>query len=209
MNTTRGFGLVELMVSTALSLMLLAGAVQLYSTNVASVSRYSGATRLHHELRTVATMIHRDIRRAGYWADAETTLGTGSYDNPFGSVDLSTPGCAILRYDRNHDGKLNIDGSEQIGFALLDTTVLAYTPSAPDPTCAAKGWINLTNPSGVEVTELTFQLTERIASPASDSGKVRIQYIQVRISGRLRIDPAVTHTLVESIRVRNDPIDLS
>lgn len=199
-----GLGLVELMVSTALSLLLMAGLLRVYAASTATVATHLGATRLHHELRTVATLMQRDIRRAGYWGGAEGALGSGAFPNPFGSVDLSTPGCALLRYDRDVNGTLAAGGTEQFGFVLAGGVVRTFVPGAAFD-CSGQGWIDLTNREAIEVTGLAFNLTERaVQHGTSSSSLVRIRYVQITISARLRADPSVRQTLVESVRVRND-----
>ena len=200
----QGVALVEMMIAAALSLVLMAGLLQVYAASASTVAIHLGATRLHHELRAAATLMQRDIRRAGYWGGAEGALGSGAYPNPFGSIDLSAPGCALGGYDLDLNGAVAAGGAEQFGFTLAGGAIRAFVPGAAFD-CSGDGWIDLTNREAVEVTGLSFDLTERaVQHGTSSSASVRIRYVQITITGRLRADPSVRQTLVESVRVRND-----
>ncbi|MEP7312676.1 MAG: PilW family protein [Pseudomonadota bacterium] len=66
MRRMRGFSLIELMVSMALSLVLLAGALSILYSSKVSYSENERVARLQEAGRTVVELILRDARSAGY-----------------------------------------------------------------------------------------------------------------------------------------------
>jgi type II secretory pathway component PulJ len=69
-----GFSLVELLVSLATGLMLLAGVLGIFTATLDSQGNNLKMTRLNQELRTTMDLITRDLRRAGYWSLAADAM---------------------------------------------------------------------------------------------------------------------------------------
>ncbi len=65
-----GFGLVELMIGLLVGMIVVAAALSLLSTTMASSNDNIKMTRLDQELRQVMTMLTRDLRRATIWDPA-------------------------------------------------------------------------------------------------------------------------------------------
>jgi len=65
-----GFGLVELTIGIAVGLIVVAAAMSLLSTTMASSNDNIKMTRLDQELRQVMSMLSRDVRRATSWDPA-------------------------------------------------------------------------------------------------------------------------------------------
>lgn len=88
-RTNAGFSLVELLVSLATGLFLLAGVMGIFSTTLSSQGTSLKTTRLNQELRSAMDLISGDLRRAGYWhmaADAASPLGDLVLSNTSGSI---------------------------------------------------------------------------------------------------------------------------
>jgi len=88
-----GFSLVELLVSLATGLFLLAGVMGIFSATLSSQGSSLKATRLNQELRSAMDLISRDLRRAGYWhmaVDAASPLGDLVLSNTHGSITAQT-----------------------------------------------------------------------------------------------------------------------
>lgn len=70
MNTTifkqRGIGLVEILVSMAIGLFILAGVVQLYATSTVNAKTVSGAAAIQENARFAFSRLEQDIKQAGY-----------------------------------------------------------------------------------------------------------------------------------------------
>jgi type II secretory pathway component PulJ len=133
-----------------------------------------------------------------------------------GGISLATPGCALYSYDlpASENGVRNV--TEQLGFRLLDGAIQAGTSAT---SCNAGGtWQTVTDPGVSTVTVLTFQYLDGsgvAAAPqlpfvaatgvaAGVTWAVCTRLIQITLTGQLQGDPNVTHTLTQSVRVRND-----
>ena len=223
----RGVGLVELLIAAAIGLFLLAGLTDFLSRSLVTSGRNLQDARLTQDLNVAMDLITRDLRRAGYSSTAQG--GTAAADaavNPFtqdavagtndGGINLATPGCALYSYDlpASENGVRNV--TEQLGFRLLDGAIQAGTSAT---SCNAGGtWQAVTDPGVSTVTVLTFQYLDGsgvAAAPqlpfvaatgvaAGVTWAVCTRLIQVTLTGQLRGDPNVTHTLTQSVRVRND-----
>lgn len=69
-----GFSLIELMVAIALGLVLVTGVVYVTSSVTRTNVDNLRTTRLEQELRGVLLMLNRDLKRAGYYANAGNVL---------------------------------------------------------------------------------------------------------------------------------------
>jgi hypothetical protein len=74
------------------------------------------------------------------------------------------------------------------------------------------GWQQVTDPNLSTITALSFQFLDSagnvaetpFANPSGPSGVVCTRLIRVTLTGQLRNTPAVTRTLIQNVRVRND-----
>lgn len=225
----RGFSLTELMIGSAIGLLVIAGAVQFYLLNLRATTDNLRLSRLNQELRATLDLLQNDLRRAGYWSfmpGAESPA-----DNPFQSEGNRlrlghAPGeredtCILYSYDANADGRVGVGAAgspglttstanlEQFGFRLRNGQVqMRNGGSAFD--CRSGSWQNVTDPD-TEITALHFTLTEtcsnlRAPDTACSSGDLAL--VQRRVSivfgGRSRGDNAVSHQLTSTVAVAND-----
>lgn len=65
-NAQYGIGLVEIMVSIAIGLFILAGVLQLYATSSSNASLVDGSSRIQENARYVMARLEKDIKQAGY-----------------------------------------------------------------------------------------------------------------------------------------------
>jgi prepilin peptidase dependent protein B len=224
-----GLGLVELLIASAIGLFLLAGLTDFLSRSLVASGRNFQDARLTQDLNVAMDLITRDLRRAGYSSTAQgATAAAAAPPNPFtantpaaaagtndGGINLATAGCVLYAYDlpASQDGNLNV--AERLGFRLQAGAVQAGTSAT---SCNDGTWQAVTDPSVSTVTVLTFQYLDGIGGVAApqlpfvaDTGvaagvtwAVCTRLIQVTLTGQLRGDPNVTHTLTQSVRVRND-----
>jgi prepilin-type N-terminal cleavage/methylation domain-containing protein len=90
----RGLSLVELMVGVAIGLIIVAGAATVAATQLADTRRLTLEAQLQQDLRSASDIIARQVRRAGYWNSATTTIwkpGTGAALNPTPAITLVSP----------------------------------------------------------------------------------------------------------------------
>lgn len=221
----RGLSLIELMVTMAIGLVVMAGVLGLVSNSLRANADSMKTTRLNQEMRAAMDLMVRDIRRAGYrknYADYIGSIVTGGiFDNTVRIVHngkVAPQGGHIeFQYDLDDDGTLGTT-NESFGFRL-DTAagVIRYTTSA---LAGTPTWQALTDPNVIQVTELSFCLwpgatatdcpTEvPTAAKAVLPGSARVSVYTVRITlkAQLRNDPSTLRTLTENVRVRNDRFD--
>jgi len=218
----RGLGLVELLIAAAIGLFLLAGLTDFLGRSLVQSGRNFKDARLTQDLNTAMELMTRDLRRAGYSSTA-TAASTGAWAaaNPFtqavvaandGGINLNTSGCALYSYDLPSSQNGILDAAENMGFRLQGGAVQAGTNVT---TCAVAGnWQPVTDPALSEITALTFQyldgagavaVSQRpFVSAAGASWAVCTRLIQITLTGRLVGNPAVTRTITQSVRVRND-----
>jgi len=175
MRRASGFSLVELMVGSTVGLLVLAGAVQLYSINVKASSENLRQARLSHDTRAMLAVMQRELMRSGYWAfDPQST---DPHDNPFtqqaeylqigADADQPDSSCILYSYDLNGDGLLgvgssgvntattSIDNVEQFGIRL-NTQRLQMRVNGEDYRCETGNWQTL-NEETVIVNALRFE----------------------------------------------------
>jgi prepilin-type N-terminal cleavage/methylation domain-containing protein len=89
---SRGFSLIELMISVTIGLIVAAGAVSLVVSIDKSNSESIQSTRLTQELRALAGVIADDLKRTKRMYDPIADVGQGSTTNcPTASASLKTP----------------------------------------------------------------------------------------------------------------------
>ena len=64
----RGLSIVELLVGTAIGLIVVAAAGSVVAAHHGAARQAQVETRLMHELRGAAELVGRDLRRAGHWS---------------------------------------------------------------------------------------------------------------------------------------------
>ena len=136
----QGLSIVELMVSTAVGMIILAGVSSVYMSTLTSTSSTLKASKLNQELSTLMSVMTADIHRAGVWGNAnfttpqtnpfnqvnttalEVVYGIGN-DNPIPEANYvaDAGSCIVYTYDANLDGVL--DDSDIMGFRLNNGVV--------------------------------------------------------------------------------------
>ncbi|MCB1590678.1 MAG: prepilin-type N-terminal cleavage/methylation domain-containing protein [Xanthomonadales bacterium] len=178
-RTQRGFSLVEMMIALAVGLILTAAVISMtvnMSTTATASVRYS---RLTQDMRTVASVISRELRRAGFNVAALNQVRTGQ------TADLYS---RLLLDDADGD---NVGSCITFGYDTLDLGTQDSTPgviSAAEPAewrgfrrnvvngvgvvemrtagagvggdCASGGhtWVALTDPAVLDVMALDFDM---------------------------------------------------
>jgi prepilin peptidase dependent protein B len=207
MRHQRGLSLIELMIAIAVGLFVMAGVFAMFQVNIRTYSNSMDYIRLNQELRAIMHLITRDLRRAGYSANATSQVGVGgaAYANPFATVNTATPGCVLFSYDFNKNGTADTD--EQFGY-LFDAAAVKMQSGHTANSCAASAdWEALNDVDITEITNLTFAPAIQsidLDGPGPRTSSIQVRTVTVNLTGRLKRDPAVTASISESIRIRND-----
>jgi prepilin peptidase dependent protein B len=215
----RGLSIVEMLVGLAVGLVIVASAASLFVTNLSGSRKMLVEARLNQDLRAAADVITRDLRRAGYWANAmQGVLATGSGSttvaNPYKSVTATAdPGSGHVGYAYSKDAVEDntLDNNESFGFRLSGGALQMQVDAAPT-------WQTMTDPGTLTVTSLALTRNEVVVpignaciNPCAASSPtcptVTVRSYGLVIAGRAVSDPGVTRTLRTMVRVRNDRFD--
>lgn len=206
-----GFTLVELMIAIALSTVLIAGVMSVFTGSVRSNTETMLNAKMTQELRAAMEIITSDIRRAGYWTNAGTTAATGN-SNPFG-VELVRPddgsgnACVLYSYD-------TADGRR--GFRL-NNGVIEWLRGNNNNSCDNGNWDPLTETTSIVINKLDFIDTStcwnvsknQSCDPCSSdnwSNTDVLTYtrkIEVQIKANMALDASRVMDMKEIIQVRN------
>lgn len=228
-RTQRGISIVEMMVGLTVGLIVLTGAMALFVSNTIGSRRMLTETRLNQDLRAVADLITRDVRRAGYWDNAilgtkAVGVTTAAATNPYAGITMVANTSIEYSYSAPtvNAGALveaeddALDNSEYFGFRLNQFAVQMKTQGSADG--ASDTWINLTNPDVVKIDQ--FMLTPSEVSlplgnlctttclpgtPNCPVAKVRSFTLVLR--GYAASNPAIVRRLQTTVRVRSEKME--
>jgi len=209
LNKTFGVTLIEMLIALAISSIILVGVVSFYAFATHNSKKSLEIMRLDQELYLVMDVMEKDLRRAGYWSNAQTDIGTGNITNPFMQAETDIQinnSCILFSYDKNNDGALPDLGDandERYGFRLSNN-IIQYRVSSGNFSCDNDtGWVDLTDPNVINVSNLSFtQSTDSVALDSGDTLDKR--NITISLTANLVSDTTITRTLTRQIAVRND-----
>ena len=208
----RGMSIVELMVGVAVGLVVVGAAALLSSRNIVSARGLLSEVRVNQDLRAVADLVTRDLRRAAYWGNAiqgvqTTATSTVAQANPYATV--ATPDGSSITYSFTRDATEDnaLGANEQFGFRLQDGRVEMQTADGT--------WQPVTDPNAVTVTAFTItpttttlalgHLCPTLCAPgAPNCPTVTLRRYELLLRGQSARDSAVVRELRSMVRVRND-----
>jgi hypothetical protein len=213
-----GFSLMEILISTSISLVVTATMIALMSNSLANSGRIIKMTKLADDLRTSMQMMSRDVRRSNYSADA-----VNCYANPDCVADgsLSSPGdvqisenndCVVFLLDRDHDG----DATENAvgGFRRAVTNGVGgiqmwVGETMPDCGSSDADWVALTDSNDFEVTGFSVDDDLSYSEVIWDDGQgnqhfQKVRKVRMSISGRLVSDASIQRSIEDVIMLRNN-----
>ena len=223
-----GTSLIELMIGSAVGLIVLSGVTAIYANTAQINAKGLGLVRLNQELNAALYLMTRDLRRSGYWAGQPGLDSMG--DNPFFFPENALRvgqhpkeerfSCVIFSYDLNGDKQVGVGSNstnsphysdrnqERFGFRLRNRAIQMRS-GGRDFDCTGGYWQSVTEPD-VEITELRFVLQEDCRNLfdatepcASDLPAQYLRKVDIHLSGRLVQDPQMKSILTESVQVRN------
>ncbi len=218
-----GFSLIELMISLAISTLLLASLGSFMISNLQANSLNLKTNKLNQEMRRTIDFIERGIRRAGYFSNTSDTFLASNIYRP-------TEDCLLFSYDTTNTNNI------RAGFKLVDGAIQyrndTNTTLANPSTCAGgTKWDQLTDSSIVVVDKLKFcYYTDSMTFPSVDTSptlttcpvplsggtastwptsNTPISKIVVYISAHLKLNSTDTDQLNQTyntvIKIRNTP----
>jgi len=214
----RGFSMVELLVGTAVGLLVVASAGSVVAAHRADARRVQTEARLTQDLRAAAELVGRDLRRAGHWSAAASGVrrddGSAVVANPHGAIAPSAAASAAVALSFSTDPDPTdaalADDGDRFGFRLRNGAI--------EMQLGARNWQALSDPGTIVIT--AFSVTPRLdeadlstfcekpcaAGSTSCPPRQAIRSFTIALAGRSAIDAQVTRTLRSTVRARNDTV---
>jgi prepilin peptidase dependent protein B len=209
-----GFTFPEMLAALVINTIIFGGLITVFLSNVNHYRITINMNRLNSQLQTAMLLMTNEIRRAGYWANAQNDIGSTTNNNPFmtSGTDISINGggnCILLTYDSNNNGSLpSITASaddERYGFRLNGNVIQARSYGAAfDCNAGASEWDNITDSSVIEITALSFVMTTRTILTGPGGKGIIQRSVDITLTGRLTSNPTITKTIIKHVRIMND-----
>lgn len=211
-RTTRGFGLVELLVGVAVGLALMAGAFAMAGLQLGEHHRLMLELQIQQELRAVAELMLRDLRRAAFWENAHdgvwSAVRSTPARNPHAALSIGDAEHRLVySYSRDGTGPGAGPGGgtrDTSGFRLVDGRIDQLIAGRYQP---------VTDPAVLRVLSFETSVT-RDAMPVDDvcdarphagrEARMDTRLVLLSIEAQATHDPRVRHRLDVQGRLRND-----
>ena len=211
----RGVSMIELLVGTALGLLVAAAAGSVLGTQHVAARQLQNEARLMQDLRATAELVARDLRRAGHWASAAS--GVRGDDavvlaNPYAAIAPAAAASDAVALSFSSDGSAgaSVAANERFGFRLRGGAV--------EIQLGERNWQALNDPQTLVVT--SFRVEPRIdeaslaafcALPCAGASttcppRQQVRSFVIALAGRSPADAQVTRALSSTVRARNDVV---
>lgn len=221
----RGLSIVELMVGIAVGLIVVAGASLMVIRTINDNRSMLIETRLNQDLRAAADLIARDLRRAGYWANASTgvyvaggssTLPQNSYQGmisdscdasplPAAADSIGATVSSICYYIEQGTSDNTVSPEEMFGFSLSNGVISAFiggnTPQ------------ELTDSKTLYVDALqiishssSISLASMCPTTPASAPTVSVRLFEIVLRGHAPSDTNVVRGIRTYAKVRNDAV---
>lgn len=210
----QGLSLIELMVALLIGSILIISILAVVATTLKESTRNLQKQRLMFEIQSAVDDMVYDIRRAGYWSNAASIIGTNANPNPFmttANITTPTSNCILLSYDINDSGNLPSPNTspddERYGYRLSNGAIQARITSTSYDCSSDTGWVNITDPNVIKITNLTFTIstpTTDIDGTGSGTSTITERLVDITVTAELVNDTSVTTNLHQTVKVYND-----
>jgi prepilin peptidase dependent protein B len=220
----RGLSIVELLIGVAVGLFIIGGAIKLVVDTMVNNRRIVLEMRVSQDLRTIADLVVRDLRRAGYWENATSGIWASPAvlpaSSPYTAISptgtFSNASSITFSYDR--DG----GGDTQSGACLLSN--VAYLRQSGTGACGTSGWQPLNDPAVTRITQFAISGTEQpvylldqcdnprcpdgttVASPPTCGPILYMRNYTMTLQAQ-SADGSVTRQLTATVRPRNERVN--
>lgn len=224
-----GYTLLEIMLSTAIASIAMAGIMTFFVNTVHSNSTELKTIHLSQELRALMDVMVRDIRRAGYWRHANG-IQSNMYATGENIIAVTGKTCITYSYDNYLTRKSianRVQASDSAGFRLSNGTIKVRKRSA---SCTSRtNWESLSDISTIRITKLEFKINSHCTNVSSQLQVIKEQrgcgnrnnfnqflpplvndtlstmnVVTIILSGELASDPKISSTdILETVLIRN------
>ena len=211
----RGLGIIEMLVSMALSLMAVGVMVILMANTLGTGAKTIQMSRLSQELRASMQLMSRDLRRANYHSgflscfanvNCRVDLGIDAYVD---TIHINASGnCFWYWLDRNGDAALTDDAVGAFRYSTIDDIgVIEMRTSGNSAANCDSGtdWDLITDPDTVEITSFVVSNSDSYTETLTSDGDTQVvEKIRLNITGRMVRDPSVQKEIQDLVLIRND-----
>ena len=215
LKSQRGFGLIEMLVSMALSLLAVSVMVILMASTLGTGTATIQMSRLSQELRASMQLMSRDLRRANFHSsfyscyanvDCRSDLSIATYVD---TIHINETGnCFWYWLDRDGDRDLKNDAvggfrySKISGIGVIQMRTTGNSAANCD---GDDGWELITDPNTVEITNFIVSNSDSYTETLSASGDVQVvEKIRLTINGQMATNSSVQREIQDLILIRND-----
>lgn len=219
----RGVTIIELMVGLAIGLFIVGGTIKLFVDFMGSNRSVLLEARVNQDLRAAADLIARDLRRAGYWQNAASSVWNASAssfnNNAYRSIAVGTVnGSSNITFAYARDNTDTVEAAENRGFqigsdgslqmlngniwqSVTDPATLTMTMAIAQSVVTVDLWKGCSCFNDLSCNDALFQVggANYATRPRADIS----DYI-VTLTATSTTDTAVRRSIVERVRVRND-----
>ena len=210
-----GIGLMEMMVSMALSLLAVMVMVLLVASTLNSGATTIQMSRLSQELRASMQIMSRDLRRANFHSgflscfanvDCRADLNIAAYVD---TININAAGnCFWYWLDRDGDADLSNDAVGGFRFSTINGigVIQMRTAGNSAPNCDdGADWELITDPNTVEITNFNVSNSDSYTENLSAAGDQQtVEKIRLNINGRMASNPSIQRQIQDLVLIRND-----
>ncbi len=215
LKNQRGFGLIEMLISMALSLLAVSVMVILMASTLGTGSATIQMSRLSQELRASMQLMSRDLRRANFHSsfyncyanvDCRSDLGIATYVD---TININAAeNCFWYWLDRDGDGDLSNDAVGGFRYGTIGGVgvIQMRTTGNSAANCDdSDGWELITDPNTVEITSFVVSNSDSYTETLSAYGDVQVvEKIRLTINGQMATNPSVQREIQDLVLIRND-----
>lgn len=210
-----GFGLIEMMISTALSLLAIIVMITLVASTLGASTSTIKMSHLSQELRASMQLMSRDLRRANYHSgflncfanvDCRADLNIAAYVNTIHINDAGN--CFWYWLDRDSDADLGNDAVGGFrrgtvnGVGVMQMRITGNSAANCDD---GTDWEPITDPDSVDITGFSISSADSYTESLSAHGATQVvEKLRLSIVGRMISDPTVQREIQDLVLVRND-----
>ena len=215
LKNQRGFGLIEMLVSMALSLLAVSVMVILMASTLGTGTATIQMSRLSQDLRASMQLMSRDLRRANFHSsfyncyanvDCRDDLGIATYVDNIHINEAEN--CFWYWLDRDGDGDLSNDAvggfrySKISGIGVIQMRTTGNSAANCD---GDDGWELITDPNTVEITDFIVSNSDSYTEILSASGDVQVvEKIRLTINGQMATNSSVQREIQDLVLIRNE-----
>jgi len=195
------------MIGLSIGLIATSGIISMLVHSINNNASILKDIHLNQELRTIMSGVVKDIRRAGYWKEAN-----GTDINPYSTIYISKDNsCILYSYDTEpHENK--VPGNEDnYGIRLIDQAIRVREKSSD---CESKKyWRSISDNNSIKIKTLEFKsnnICNNLSSSNRDCNTAQVgdilsikHIIDVSLSGYIPSNKKNILTLKEKIVIRN------